>query len=119
MNMRHFAAIALAAVLAVAAAPAPAAEAPPRYNTVELQADVQREVQNDVLNATLYVELNDANPATLASAINKRTNDALRVAKEHPGVRARSGGNHTYPIYSRGNTLQGWRGRAEIRIESR
>lgn len=91
----------------------------PRYNTVELQAEAQREVQNDLLNATLYVELNDSSPAALANALNKRANDALRLAKEHKGVRARSGGNHTYPVYTRGNALQGWRGRAEIRIESR
>ena len=109
----------LLALLPALSTAAPAAEVPLRYNTVELQADVQREVQNDLLNATLYVELNDANPAALASAINKRVNEALRVAKEHKGVRVRSGGNQTFPVYSRSNTLQGWRGRAEIRIESR
>ena len=31
----------------------------------------------------------------------------------------RSGGNQTYPVYAKGNVLQGWRGRAEIRIESK
>jgi predicted secreted protein len=98
---------------------AAAAEAPPRYNTVELQAEAQREVQNDLLNATLYVELNDSSPAALANAMNKRVNEALRVAREHKAVRARSGGNQTYPVYSKTNSLQGWRGRAEIRIESR
>src|ERR1700704_1387842 len=58
---------------ALAALPvdAPAAESfQPRYNAVEFQAEAQREVQNDLLNATLYVELNDANAAALANAIN-------------------------------------------------
>jgi predicted secreted protein len=96
-----------------------AAETAPRYNTVELQADAQREVQNDLVNATLYVELNDASPSALASALNKRVNEALRVAKEHKGVRVRSGANQAHPVYTRGNVLQGWRGRAEIRIESK
>ena len=98
---------------------AAAAEPAPRYSVVELQAEAQREVANDTLNASLYVEMNDANPATLASAINKSVNEALRVAKDHKGVRVRSGGNQTYPVYAKGNALQGWRGRAEIRIESR
>ena len=107
-------------LLSLSAAPALAAEpAQPRYNVVEFQSEAQREVQNDQLNAALYVELNDSNPATLANAINKAANDALRVAKEHKDVRVRSGNNQTYPVYSRGNVLQGWRGRAEIRIESR
>ena len=108
------------AILLLATAAAGAAEPrAPRYNLVEFQADAQREVQNDLLNATLYVELNDANPAALANAMNKRVNEALSVAKEHKGVRARSGGNQTFPVYSRSNVLQGWRGRAEIRIESK
>ncbi|HKA44195.1 MAG TPA: SIMPL domain-containing protein [Burkholderiales bacterium] len=101
------------------ALPAAAAERFPPYNTVELQAEVQREVQNDLLNATLYVELNDPNPAALANAINKRINEALREAKEMKGVTVRSGGNQTYPVYAKNNVLQGWRGRAEVRIESK
>lgn len=96
-----------------------AAEPVLRYNTVELQAEVQREVQNDLLSASLYVELTDANPAALANAVNKSVNEALRVVKDYKGVSARSGNNQTYPVYAKGNVQQGWRGRAEIRIESR
>ncbi len=96
-----------------------AAEPAPRYNTVELQAEAQRELANDTLTANLYVELNDADPAALAAAVNKATNAALRTAKDYPGVRVRSGNNQTYPVYAKGNVLQGWRARAEIRLESR
>lgn len=92
---------------------------PPHYNTVELQAEAQREVQNDLLNAVLFVELNDASPAALASAVNKSVNEALRIAKEYKNVRVRSGNNQTYPVYAKANVLQGWRSRAEIRLESR
>ncbi len=91
----------------------------PRYNLISFQAEAQREVQNDLLNATLYVELNDSSATTVANAINKTVNDALRVAKEYKTVRVGSGNNRTYPVYSRSNQLQGWRGRAEIRIESK
>ena len=107
-------------LLSLSAAAALAAEpAQPRYNAVEFQSEAQREVQNDLLNATLYVELNDTNPATLANAINKSVNDALRVAKEHKGVTVRSGNNQTYPVHSRDGKQQGWRARAEIRIDSK
>ena len=84
-----------------------------------MQADAQREVANDTLSASLFVELNDANPAALANAINKAANEALRVARDYKGVRVRSGNNQTYPVYTKGNVLQGWRGRAEIRVDSR
>jgi len=109
----------IAALLVAAPAGANAAASdPPRYNVVEFQAEASREVQNDLLNATLYVELNDTNAATLANALNKAVNDALRTAKEYKAVRVRSGDNRTYPVYSKGNVLQSWRGRGEIRIES-
>jgi predicted secreted protein len=110
----------MAGCLLLAAEPAASAEPPlPRYNTVELQAEAQREVQNDLLNASLFVELNDPSPAALANVINKSVNEALRIAKDYKGVRVRSGNNQTYPIYAKGNVLQGWRGRAEIRLESK
>jgi len=108
--------LALALVLAGSAL---AADPAPRYNTVELQADAQRELANDTVSASLYLELNDANPAALAAAVNKAANEALRVAREYPAVRARSGNNQTYPVYAKGNVLQSWRARAEIRLESK
>ncbi len=108
----------LAASLALAL-PVLAADPAPRYNVVELQAEAQRELANDTLTANLYVELNDANPVALATAVNKVSNEALRVAKEFDAVRARSGNNQTYPVYAKGNVLQGWRTRAEIRLESK
>jgi predicted secreted protein len=108
----------LAASLALAGA-ALAADPAPRYDAIEMQADAQREVANDTLSASLFVELNDASPAALANAINKAANEALRVARDYKGVRVRSGSNQTYPVYTKGNVLQGWRGRAEIRIDSR
>jgi predicted secreted protein len=88
-------------------------------NSVEFQADAQREVANDTLKATLYAELSDANSAQLANTLNRTLADALKSAAEFKTVRARSGGNQTYPVYDRQNKLTGWRGRAEIRIDSR
>jgi predicted secreted protein len=107
------------ALLLSAAAALAAEPAQPRYNTVTLQAQAQREVQNDLLNATLYVEANDPTATGVANIVNKSVNEALRVAKDYKSVRVRSGSNQTFPVYSRSNQLQGWRGRGEIRIESR
>ena len=114
----------IAALLAAfVALPAAAQRAPgeerTRYNTVELQAESQREVANDLLTATLYVEINDMDAAKLAAQLNTRANEALATAKDYKSVRTRSGGNQTFPVYDRNQRLTGWRGRAEIRIESR
>lgn len=113
-TMKH---LFLAASLALAGTVL-AAEPVPRYNEVELQAEAQRELPNDTVSASLYAELNDADPAALADAVNKAANAALRLAREYGSVRVHSGNNRTYPVYAKGQVLQGWRARAEVRLES-
>jgi predicted secreted protein len=110
--------ICLLAMLLPAAAPA-AEPAAPRYNIVSLQASAQRELANDLLTATLSVEVNDATAAGVAKAINAALNRALGVAQQESAVRAWSGNNQTFPVYTRSNQLQGWRGRGELRLESK
>lgn len=90
-----------------------------RYNQVELQAEVSREVQNDLMTATMFAELNDANAGQLAGALNRIGNEALKVAAELKAVKTRTGINQTYPVYDRNNKLTGWRGRTEVRLESK
>jgi predicted secreted protein len=86
---------------------------------LELTAEASREVANDLMTATMAIDATDASPVTLASLLNRTTADALRVAGEFNEVRARSGGSQTYPVFDRQNKQTGWRGRAEVRLESR
>jgi predicted secreted protein len=125
--MRSIKTLACAALLAAGMHGAQAAE-PVQYNVVELQAGADREVANDLMSAVLYTEHNDPNAQTVANAVNRALAEGLRIAKEYPAVKARSGNNQTTPVYSGGGVsstatrapqLQGWRGRAEIRLESR
>ncbi|MCU0896272.1 MAG: SIMPL domain-containing protein [Burkholderiales bacterium] len=102
---------------AAAAAQGPVSEA--RWNQVDLQAEATREVQNDTVHANLYVELTDANPAALAGQLNRVTAEALKTAAEFKTVQARSGSSTTFPVYDRNQKLTGWRGRADIRLESK
>jgi len=92
---------------------------PPRYNTVDLQADAQREIANDMMNAVLFAEMNDPDPARLANALNRSINDGIAAAKGYQSVRLRTGAVQTFPVYDRSQRLTGWRGRAEIRIDSK
>ena len=117
--------IALIAALGAALAAAPvsgqgqAKAADPGYNSIDLQAEAHREVSNDTLSAVLFAELNEADASRLASALNRKVNEALEAAVEFKAVRVRSGNNQTYPVYDRQQRLTGWRGRAELRLESR
>jgi predicted secreted protein len=105
------------AVCATAAFAQPPIE--PRFNQVDLQAEVAREVQNDLMNASLYVEAGDPSAAKVADQLNRVSAEALKTAGEFKAVRARSGYTQTYPVYDRANKLSGWRGRSEIRLESK
>ena len=106
---------ALGATVALAQVPAD----PVRFNQVDLQAEVSREVQNDLVNASLYAEASDPSAANVADQLNRLSAEALRTAGEFKGVRARSGYTQTYPVYDRANKLTGWRGRTETRLESK
>jgi predicted secreted protein len=115
--MRMLFAVILAAIapLALAQPVAPAGAGA----QVDLVAEATREVANDLMTATMVVEASDANPVALATLLNRATAEALRTAGEFREVRARSGGSQTYPVYDRNNRPTGWRGRAEVRLESR
>jgi predicted secreted protein len=109
----------LAASLAASAALAQPQPEPPRDNQVDLQAEVAREIQNDLMLASMHAEANDPSAARVAAELNRVTAAALRTADEFKSVKARSGFHQTFPVYDRNNRLTGWRGRAEIRLESK
>jgi len=111
--------LAIAGALGAATVFAQAPAEPVRFNQVDLQAEVSREVQNDLMNASLYAEASDPSAARVADQLNRLGAEALKTAGEFKTVKARSGYAQTYPVYDRANKLTGWRGRTEIRLESK
>lgn len=104
----------LACLLALAA---PAWAEPP---FVELSAQASRVAPNDLLRASVYAEAQDTVPATLARRVNQQIAAALDVAKTYANVKVQSGGSHTYPVYGKnGRSIDAWRMRSELRLESR
>ena len=72
------------------------------------------------MNATLSVEVNDKDAARLSQQIALVVNDAMKKAAAYPTVKVSTGNQNTWPVYAPdSNKLQGWRGRAELRLESR
>lgn len=90
------------------------------YNVINLQAEATREVSNDEMHAVLYIEKTHKQPAQLASDITELMNQAMEKAKKYPSVKVKTGSQTTYPVYDNDSQkLKEWRGRAEVRIESR
>ena len=61
-----------------------------------------------------------ADPAEVGRKIKAAIADGLATAKAQPGITVKSGATHTYPVYSKGGrTIESWRMRSEIVLESR
>ena len=108
--------IALILSFVACAAHAQTATPEPKGSRINLDARASEEVDNDVMRATLFVELEDTDPARLAEKINRATNDALKLAKEYPALRTRTAGYSTYPVSDK-NKIVRWRSRSEISVE--
>lgn len=84
-----------------------------------LSASAQREVANDQISATLYVQERQASPAQLANRLNQQLKEGLAEARQFPAVTASSGSYSTWPEYDKNGRIQGWTGRAELMLKSR
>ncbi|MCF5628459.1 DUF541 domain-containing protein [Pseudomonas syringae] len=115
-NLRPAAAL-VALAAALSSLPAMAEEA--RYNQISLRAEVNQEVQRDLMLVTLYTEAQDSDPAKLAAQITETLNKALGQARQVKDVKIRQGSRNSYPVYAdKGQKITGWRERAELRLES-
>lgn len=89
------------------------------YNVINLSAEANRQISNDEMHASLYIEKSNKQPAQLATEINQLMSQAIATAKKYPAVKIETGSQSTYPIYDNDNRkLKEWRGRAQVRIES-
>lgn len=102
------------------ASPAQAAHGhEPAPGRVEFQAEASRVLPNDLLRATLHTELGEKDPARLSRALTAAMNNALKAARDWPTVKVATGNQSSWPVYGKQNRLEGWRGRAELTLESR
>jgi predicted secreted protein len=83
---------------------------------VNLDARASAEVDNDVMRASLFVEMEDTDATRLADKINRTTNDSLKLARGFTGVRAKTSAYTTYPVIDK-EKIARWRSRSEILVE--
>lgn len=89
------------------------------YNRVDFKAVASREVPNDLLNAQMSIEFQSKEASDVANHINRVMNEALKVAKSYNDVKVSSGWQSTYPVYGKNAKLEGWRGSAQLKVESK
>jgi len=102
--------------------PTLAAELParPSGTLIDFRVDVQKSVPNDLGRATAFAEMTGDDPAEVARKVKVAIADGLATAKTQTGLTVKSGATHTYPIYAKGGrSIESWRMRSEIILESR
>ena len=90
---------------------------PDPMNRVDFEVERTREVANDWVRAVVGVSDEQSDAAALADSVNRSMAWALDLAKSASGVRAKSGGYHTSPVYQDGK-LRRWRASQELILES-
>lgn len=87
---------------------------------VNLAADASRSAPNDLAHAGAYFEAQDANAGELARRVNRAIAGGLQTAKSYPAVKAQTGTTSTSPVYGKnGRSIEAWRMRSELLLESR
>lgn len=96
---------------------AAAHETESHYDRVHLSANAQTQVENDTVIAALYAQEEGSDAAQQADLVNRRIDEAIRLIKQHDGIKVQTGSYSTTPVY-KNNKITGWRVRQAIRLES-
>lgn len=109
----------LAAALLTASSLAQAKTSDAPRNRVDFQSEVSQVMPNDLMRATLSIELSDRNPGQLARALTQAMNEGLAKGRGFSTVKLASGNQQSWPVYNDKQKLESWRGRAELTLESK
>ena len=87
------------------------------FNTVNLQAQAEREIPNDQMIVLLATEHEGSDTSGLAAKINSDMQWVLEIIKKYSSVESQTKSYRTYPTY-RKQLVIGWRASQQIEIKS-
>lgn len=89
------------------------------YDRVALQASAVEQVNNDELEAQIFIEKSAPNPKSLSKQINPMIAAALDKAKAYPDVKLSTANQRSSPNYDyKTNKITSWSMRSELRLVS-
>lgn len=91
----------------------------PRQTVISLDAQASRDVPNDLMRVSFFVELEDTDPVRLARDLNAAAEKAVAAARKAKDVRVQTAGYQTYPVRDKSNRIARWRSRYDFSVESR
>jgi len=96
-----------------------ASEAKPDRPTMTLSAGATAEVAQDKVTITLSREIEGTDQTKLSQELNQVLETTLAEAKQGRAVSARTGNYNIWANTDRNGRITGWRGRAELILESK
>jgi predicted secreted protein len=90
-----------------------------RGTVISLDSRAMREIPNDLMRVSYFVEMEDTDPAHLASSVNAAATDAIKIAKQVKEVKVQTSGYQTYPVRDKSNKIVRWRARYEFFVEGK
>jgi len=94
-----------------------AAEDSPIFNQVHIEAQVERDVENDQLEVSMVVEAQGNQPAEIAAKVNETMQWALKLANAGSDIEVSTRSYQTYPVYQ-DRFIAGWRAEQELFLQS-
>ncbi|MFY9328138.1 MAG: SIMPL domain-containing protein [Georgfuchsia sp.] len=95
-------------------------EKKPMGTLLSFSVEVSQTVDNDQASATVFAEATDTESAEVARRVNSAIAVAIALAKTYPDIKSKAGSTWTTPVYGKsGHTIESWRMRSEIQLESR
>jgi predicted secreted protein len=88
------------------------------YDRVDLSASAEREVENDLLVATVFSEVEANEQAEAANRVNESIQWVIDRARRARDVRYQTAQYSTRPVYANGRRIVGWTARQSLRLES-
>lgn len=117
--MKRLTTVTLALALSAPFAPGVAlAQEDPRYDQVDLTASASQEVENDLLIAFVFAEVEANDQADAAEDVNQAIAWAAGRARSVSGITIQTTNYNTRPVYANGRRIVGWVARQSLRLES-
>lgn len=118
----HRLSLPIAMLSLLACAPSLAANEPvtPGATRVTLEVSAEREVNHDLMQATLSIEADDTNLSRLADTMKQKLDWGMKTAQESPYIQVETGDYRIYPIYDRYDPYRfsHWWASQELRLRS-
>lgn len=87
------------------------------FNQIHINAQVERNVENDQLEVTMLVEKQGSKPEEIATQVNESMQWALELANDKNAIEVSTRSYQTYPIY-KNRLIVGWRATQELYLKS-